>query len=540
MGALNVLLRPDAHYAPVDGGVFFVSHQGETFIAGASVHQWLDRLAPLLDGSRTMDQLTANLPAERAEFVTRLVGTLRARGLVRDVGPVEPDSLTDGEREEHSALLSFIGYFRDSPGKVFEDVRDIPTTITGSGPLVAELRRACAAAGLRAVGDHAAPAVVIHAAERAEPERAAELERRCADSGIVLAQVMPAANGIWWQPASRRGGWSAAWRRHRALVPAAPADGPLSPVAVRVVANQLAHDLFRLLSGLREDTGPRLVVLDPQTLASSTHPVIGYPERAGAAALDPRTAPALTEEEFSRRAKTVMDSTTGLFAEIDEGDLAQLPLHVTTTTVATRTGPQVVTGAGLTFEQARYRCALAAFARAASGEPGAAAGYSWEEAVTTGALAHAAARTLAERLTAPAGRVELDRVPGIEYFLAMIGALGEELVVHDVTGSLGVPVVVGALSGGATASGAGLTRAAAVVACLRDLLLIRQAEINDQPVYAPAGCAPVALPGERLAPEPPAVTADEVLRRLGAHVVALDHDQAVSEVMPFVVEVVVP
>ncbi|MBF8194564.1 hypothetical protein ITP53_54720, partial [Nonomuraea sp. K274] len=506
MAALNVLLRPDAHYAEVEGGVYFLSHQGETFIAGPSVHRWLDRLAPLLDGTRTLDELTANLPADRAEFVRRLIGTLAERGLVRTVGPEAPDTLTDAERDEHRGLLSHLGYFVDSPGHVLESFRDTPAAIVGSGPLAAELARACAAAGLRRVettGEVGAAQVVIHVAEAAEPDRVARLERRCAAFGALLAQVMPVADEIWWQPAARAGGGLAsAWRRHRALAGPPKAGGPLDPVAVRVVANQVAHDVFRVLAGLRDEAAPRLVVLDPCTLASTTHPIVPHPLDLPAEPLDEAAfldriaalsgAPALSEAEFSRRAKGLMDGKAGIFAEIDEGDLAQLPLHVTATTVADPYGvlgdaPRpVVTGAGLTFEEARYRAALAALARAGSlalderrlvgghvtaydlvdrtacpvpadvvfgAARGAAAAYSWAEAVAEGLVAHAAAITLdgVTHATRPYGRADLAGAPA--YFLAMVRALGEEPVLHDVTGPLGVPTVVGTLSGGAPTVG---------------------------------------------------------------------------------------
>ncbi|PZG20521.1 hypothetical protein [Nonomuraea aridisoli] len=671
MAALNLLLRPDAHYAEVDGGVYVISHQGETFISGGSLHRWLDRLAPLLDGTRTLDRLTEGLPADRAAFVARLVGTLTERGLVREVGPAEPDTLTDAEREEHRDLLSYLGYFHDSPGRVLEDVRDVPAVIVGSGPLVAETSRACAAAGLRNVaangdadgdvngdvngdvdGDANGARIVIHVAERARPERAAELERACAASGVLLTQVMPAGDGIWWQPAARGGCWASAWRRHHALIgPAPDRAGPaLDPVVVRVVANQVAHDLFRLLAGLRAEDAPRIVVLDPRTLAATTHQVVAHPYELPAAPSDEaaflerigelRAAPALSEAEFSRRAKGLMDAEVGLFAEIDEGDLAQLPLHVTSTSVSDPCGrlgaaPRpVVTGAGLTFEEARYRAALAALACAgaltlderrlvdgqvraydlvdrtscllpaetvfggppnaatmqgapphigavpdappdagavpgvppdavAGGGPGGdavagasagvgfrvpvgtAAAYSWEEAVAEGLVAQAAALALdaVERAARPYGRANPAGAPA--YHLSMIEALGEELTVHDVTGPLGVPTVVGMLSGGAVAYGAALTMDGAVAACLRDLLLIRQAQLNDQPVYAPPPCRPVppALRGDHEAAARPEMDVDGLAAAMAAAghrplVVPLDHDPAVHAVLPFVVRVV--
>jgi len=653
--AAPIALRPDAYYAEVEGGVYFLSHQGETFIAGASVHQWLDRLAPLLDGTRTLVQLTDGLPAERVAFVTRLVETLIGRGLVRAVGPAEPDTLTAAERDEHSGELSFIGYFRDSAGRVFEDFRDTPVLVIGSGALVAETARACAAAGLRKVNAVtvgqvdaletaltplvSAAQLVLHVADRPEPERAVLLERLCAAARAELAQVMPAAGGIWWQPAARTGGWSSAWRRHTALAGGGPVDVPVDvpvdatvdPVAIRVAASQAAHDVFRLRTGLRADARPRLVVLDPVSLGNTTHPLAPHPFDLPAAVTDETrfvdrmialaAAPALSETEFSRLAAEFMDSTVGLFAEIDEGDLAQLPLHVTATTVSDPVGllgsaPRpVATGAGLTFEQARYRAALAALAcvgsltvdprllRNEAGCPwssappeqglpvlghetawvgafdlvdytprlvpaatafpalsgpaapyraplGAVAGYSWTEAVAEGMVAHAAALTLAGITQAPApfGRIDpttLSVDPELEYCLAMVDALNEELTLYDVTGPLGVPTVVGMLSAGATAHGAGLTHTAAAATCLRDLVLIRQAEVNGQPIYAPPRSTPVELRlrGDWTVSTGGGCSVEQIVKALAEQghrplAVPLDHDPTLHAALPFIVQVV--
>ncbi|MER6002923.1 TOMM precursor leader peptide-binding protein [Nonomuraea angiospora] len=138
----------------------------------------------------------------------------------------------------------------------------------------------------------------------------------------------------------------------------------VSPVAAAVVAGQVVADLGRCLSGTpRVSGGPRLHVVDLDGFGTRTHSFLPH-----LAVLPPGTgasAGPLGEEEFSRRAARLMDSRTGVLAEIEEGEYGQLPLHVSVTTAADPMGilggsRARVIGVGADFAVARYRAALKA------------------------------------------------------------------------------------------------------------------------------------------------------------------------------------
>lgn len=649
----KLLLRDDAYYAPVDSGVFVLSHQGETFISGESAHLWLDRLAPLLDGANSADDIVADLPADRAAFVRNFLEGLVAKGLVREINTDEPHSLTPQELRAHAAEIDFVGYFRDSACRAFETFRGTPAVVIGPRDLASTVAGTCARSGLRSVhvlptgecgvetgrfDDRLAGAgLVLHVTDRPAPLRSRWLESRCAELDIALGQLVWSEGRVWTQYASRSPwtrGWSTGWRRRAGMVPTGDrAQAPADSVAMTVAINQLVHDTFRLATGVRDPaTRACLVELAPDTLASTTHTFVPHPLDLPAMPLSAAEftervrgvagLPALGDDEFSRRAAAFSSDTVGLFGSFVEDDLAQLPLHVTSTSVADPMGllrghahaPEV-SGAGLTFEGARYRAALAALSCYASlavdprrlllregepwhtgemstvdvpgavtarvraldlagGEPvlvdaatvfpalhstdepyraplGTAAGYHWEQVVADGVVAHARELTLRALADGSWACPRVDPAPlaadeEIGYCLAMLEALGDELVLHDVTGPLGVPTVAAVLCGETIAYAAAPDVTGAVRNCLRDAVLARQSALNAQPVYAPPPVPelPDAVRGDTVsATEPHTVDVPTVVRALAEHghravVVPLDHDPALHEAIPFIARVV--
>lgn len=630
----RLTFREDAYYAKVPGGVHILTNQGETSLSGSSVHEWIERLVPLLDGRYSLDDLTATLSPQRRELVSSLLTALVERGVVRQLGQDRPHGLTEAEVADHAPELGFLSYFRDSAAHVFERYRNLRVAVLGSGAPAAAVRRACLRSGVRAVP----PVTPLPAADLQTRVRSADLviqvsgdpgdsaadlvARACAQAGVPLAQAVFADGHAWLQPACRVGsdghGWWAGRRRLLALTGAQTGPGPVTEPAITLIATQLVHDVFRYLTELRAPQHrPRLARMCLDTLETEQHDYLVHPLDVPAAGEDDEqfldrlarlsAAAPLTEEEFSRRAVTLMDSRLGIFAEIGEGDLAQLPVHVTQTVVSDPAGllgggaprPKV-SGAGLDFETARYRAALQALscygslmadrrlllgdgslARAAGladgavrhvaatrvfpalGEPGlpyrspdgVAAAYSWDAAVTAGLLAHCRRLTVAAARGSAVHfpRVDLDRGPAdevLDYCVAMLGAVGEPVEVHDVTGSLGVPTFACSLSGRTVAYGSALSAPAALRDCLMQALLGWQARVNDQPGYAPPPvpdlpparrgrhpCAPdPAVPAPPLDP----ATVVERLVRAGRNpaVVPLDHDREVHRVMPFIVNVV--
>jgi hypothetical protein len=586
VSTVGLLLRPDAYLAESSDGAYLLTHEGSVVFTGRSVHQLIERLAPYLDGRHTLAELTADLADDRADAVRKLVGMLVDRGVVREVDRAEPAPARPETR--------YLGYFHDAPARRFEQYQDTATVVLGDGPVAAALARAATRSGLRDVRASAAVLdgadLVLHVST--EFEDAERLERRSAGR---LAQVVLRGEHAWLGltgPGTRL--WGSVRRRSQAR-PDEPGGPTPGGAAVTVLANRLVHAAFRVVTGLDEPWTDRVVRIDLSTLAEESHRVVPHP-LAGPAAEPTRIEmrrQSLDQETFSRQAVACADDRIGLFGEPTERDLAQIPLRVCEISVpdpAGLLGPgapaPVVTGAGLDFPTARYRAALRAFAcygslmvdprRPRDGfvtgydlvslDPvlvaatlafpaldgstvlpvGAAAGYSWPEAIEAGLAEHCRRLTIAE-LSTPRARVDL---PGTELDAAgdryrdMLAAIGQPVTVYDITGSTGVPTFLSYLDGEPAGCASRLAAADALTDTLEQTVLHYQARKEGQADYAPPS-AP-ELPGRLdapVAPPPPSVDLAAAVAVLRAHghrpvAVPLDHDPEATRIMPYTVQVV--
>jgi YcaO cyclodehydratase, ATP-ad Mg2+-binding len=184
--------------------------------------------------------------------------------------------------------------------------------------------------------------------------------------------------------------------------------------------------------------------------------------------------------------------------------------------------------------------------------PGTAAGYSWrgalEAALVDLCLRLGVAEALRSRQQFPP--VDLDAAPLDEAavrLLAYLACPGEPVVVHDVTGSLGVPTFACALGARLLAYGCGRTVTEAIRSGLERLVLSWQAQLNAEPAYAPRTWPRIAPPGDELARKPVErlpMDLGALARALHRHghiplAVPFDHDQELHALMPFVVRVVI-
>ncbi|GIJ63828.1 hypothetical protein Vau01_113440 [Virgisporangium aurantiacum] len=579
-------MRRDARYVEMPAGVYVLSHQGEVVLRGTSVAAWLRRLAPALDGSRSIAELTRGLSAERASHVGSLVRTLVDAGVAREVsGMTEP--------------ADFFRYF----GGDLADALADRVLVTGSGPLLAEVEaatRRCGMSSVRVPGEPEDPSVadadlVIHVSASPSSPYAGVVERLCAEAGVLLAEAVLTGGEVLWCVGGR---WSSAWRR--LLANGVPPAGADDPVALRIAANSFVHHVVRVRTGTLTTsantlTSVRLDSLDTRQHRFLPHPALRPAAEAGEGAFLARinalaAGPELTVEEFDRRAATLMDDRFGVFTDITEGDYTQLPLHVAESTVSDPmnrlSGERpVVYGSGLTFEEARYATARAALAtagvltvdrrrlirhdrgdrargvRLTDGKPvligaqrvfgersadptGAAAGASWRAAVEHGLLGYATDLALSAATEPPTVRLDESRDAEIRQLGILLAAVDEDFTLYDATDPLGIPTFV-CTGGDLVAAASGMSSRAAAVAAMYRLLLRHQARTSGERAYEPA--APPGLP--RLVPRAvtPLVdrtvdisTAAGILGRSGRTLAAvpLDHDEEVHDIMPYVVRVV--
>lgn len=577
---MGLLLRPDAYLAESSDGAYLLTHEGPVVFTGRSVYRLIERLTPHLDGRHTLAELTADLGGERREAVTKLVGLLVARGVVREVaGPEGPPA---------PAEPTYLGYFHDEPDRVFAEYQEVRALVVGEGPVAAAVVTAAGRSGLRDVTalsgvDGLVPDdvdLLLHVTTELEHAESVERNHRG-----WLGQVVLRGDQAWLGIREPSGGalWGSVRRRLRARHEEAPGTAAPGGAAVAVVANRLVHSAFRAITGLDEVRSDHVVRIDLSTLADERHRVVPHPLAGPVAAGTPVVGgPQLAEETFSQQAVSCADDRLGLFGEPTEGDLAQIPLHVCRISVSDPVGllagapVPVVTGAGLDFRTARHRAALRAFACYASlvvdrrrldggfvtgyaldtGEPvpvpataafpagvaeaaGVAAGYSWDEAVENGLMAHC--RELAATELSTAVRVE----PPEGRYRSILDAIGLPVTLHDITGSLGVPTFLSHLDGRPAGCASRLDTADALTDTLEQTVLHYQAQVNDQPLYAPPAVPalpenPTAdpVPATRPSATLPGAAAALAARGLRPVAVPLDHDPEATRIMPYSVRVV--
>ncbi len=279
-------LRDDAYYAPTSDGICILTNRGEVVLTGPSIFQWVDRLAPYLDGRHTLAELTAALPADRKNMTERVINALRERGVVVETGEDTDQAhpLTDDERRLYRREIDFLGYFGPSAERSFQAYRDSVAVLVGSGRMLVETMEAALRSGarrLRVAVTGECPAnmillaecerrarqrdpqqrithiaadladegqlsdavdaadIVVYACDRAAFDPARTLDRVCARVGVPFVSAILADDHAWlgpFGPASDRWpGWMSAWRRLLALDgadvrrfrrPAAGQDGP--------------------------------------------------------------------------------------------------------------------------------------------------------------------------------------------------------------------------------------------------------------------------------------------------------------------------
>lgn len=533
-------LLADVRFVAVKDGVYMQSDLDACTLTGQHSHAWLTQLAPLLTGEHTMEELTASLPAPSAQMVKRLVEVLVERRFVVDAGRDQPHTLTLHELAVYAPELSFIRYGFDAAEARFEVLRQATIALVGTGRVLAALVEAGLGSGWRqvctvgAASGELAGAIARGRRDEAQSVRACaqipdgadvvlqvydgqhaegllRVSRLCAERRIALGQLWVRKTEGWLSLVSAKAGTSAStWRRlteppgRRGEAPDAEDVDWLTGAVPAVLATQLALSCFEHLTGMACPVDRlALTCVDLRTLDTRRHRVHPLTVTAGSRRMgeSPREAP-LTGEELLKRSSDYIDPRTGVLGEVDEGDLAQVPLAVCRARVSDPNGvlgpgamPEVI-GWGRDPTSARLRAVLAGLAtyqallaeRKASAPyrapVGVAAGLSWRQAVTAGLTQQCQALLGgSDRATHPLV-APLDD-PEIARLLALLQAAQEPAALRDLTAVLGVP----AYTAGSAAPACAATPQVAMRRALEHLLLTWQARTNNQPCYS----EPVAL-----------------------------------------------
>ncbi|MEJ3653461.1 hypothetical protein WEH80_10795 [Actinomycetes bacterium KLBMP 9759] len=307
-------LKPDAYWVPHADGVTFVHVSGYLNVNGRSAMPLMNRLAPYLDGSNSLDDLVDGLDDGKRTMVTTLVNALAEAGLLKDVTDDRPHGLTPAELERYSGEIAYIDYYLDSAAARFERYRTTPILCVGAGLTLAALVHSCLTTGVRQlavaitdecatdvdrVGEYMAEAVerdpllrprmldplagdgsdlvatlrssgaevLLHVSDRPMLDRALQLDRLCRAEDVVLVQGVVVDDEAWTGPVvgskhHPSAGWESVWARRSATrsgpvteTAAAPSEFLAGPTA-SIVANRIGFAAFRELTGIAEVDHP--------------------------------------------------------------------------------------------------------------------------------------------------------------------------------------------------------------------------------------------------------------------------------------------
>lgn len=248
-----------------------------------------------------------------------------------------------------------------------------------------------------AVADVLAPCdAVLHVSDRPMLRRAQLLNRICSNQRKPLLQAMTVEDHTWIGPlsggAAGAGCWECGWRRLQANVKTvderlpqyafddhtnAPISRSLAIPTAGIVAGHLVFEVFKHLVGIApSDLAGSFVAIDLETLETQRHPFHQHPVCSHCSPAGPATPAGFLDtiehleraepcdvDAFSQEAMGLIDPCTGILAALDEGDINQMPLFVSTAIASnpslgkTSDDPLAVFGVGSALHIARRRAA---------------------------------------------------------------------------------------------------------------------------------------------------------------------------------------
>ncbi|WP_437924547.1 TOMM precursor leader peptide-binding protein [Sorangium sp. So ce291] len=139
----SIRLSRSASITPTDVGVLLRSDLGDFQLTGSDVSAFLERMAPLLDGSRDREAIVEALADYSRQSVTALLDLLEARGLV------EPT--VDAAQERLRGQAEFLRRWSPAPEQAARRLAGARVLVVGLEPWGASAALALADAGVSAL-----------------------------------------------------------------------------------------------------------------------------------------------------------------------------------------------------------------------------------------------------------------------------------------------------------------------------------------------------------------------------------------------------
>ncbi|MBS4210605.1 putative thiazole-containing bacteriocin maturation protein [Bacillus sp. FJAT-50079] len=382
-------VKRDTFFLPdPKSGVYFRNNLSSFRMEGNTIYQWIEKLIPMFDGEKSLEDLTKGLTPPYQNRVYEIGETLHKNGFVRDVSRDTPHQLNRPILEKYASQIEFIENFVESGAYRFQKYREAKVLAIGSGSFLVSLASALIESGLPKINVMVTDTVptnrqrlneIVQNARRTEldseivevsfqQEAGEEFWREAVQPYDWILYVSQSGNvnelkdlnfvckeerksfipaicfqqvglsGPLFHPESE-GCWDSAWRRiHQAAFQSEERSQPFSSTTGSILANVAVFEMFKNATGIADSNqSNQIYLLDLETLEGEwlsfiTHPLI----------TSKSFTPQLVEDLDARLKKGAVrdrppndlleyfsqltSEKTGIFHTWTERSLSQLPL----------------------------------------------------------------------------------------------------------------------------------------------------------------------------------------------------------------------
>lgn len=191
-------LKPWQRLARDNGRMVFEYAHVAVVLEGKAVQSFLPLLLPLLDGTRTVDEIAEHVDPELRPAVPKILGMLDERSLLTD-GPPMPEDAGRGPVET-AQLLAAVSADQRGIAESGELLSSATVAVVGTGPAAREMARLLAGSGIdklslldwpESAEGVGAPDLTVVAPEPEELQLLAGWNRLALDSGLPWMQLLP-------------------------------------------------------------------------------------------------------------------------------------------------------------------------------------------------------------------------------------------------------------------------------------------------------------------------------------------------------------
>ncbi|UOQ45518.1 putative thiazole-containing bacteriocin maturation protein [Halobacillus salinarum] len=410
--SMRLKVKKGTFYMPdSNGSVYFRNNAGAFRMEGRTVHQWVEKLLPMLSGEHSVEALTDGLSPPYRTRVYEMTNALYTNGFLRDLTQDQPHELSEELLHTYASQIEYLESFGDSAAYRFQEYRKQKVLAVGKGSMVTNLVSALLQSGLPRFHVYVTHTEVTNLKRLKDIELAARtkddnvsveyLQKEevnfdqldgfdavfyVTQEGNVeeLRQLLQTcrAKKKWFVPAvftdhqgiagpiispESTNCWESAMRSlHEAE------DGKSlsnSPTASALLTNVIVFEWFKQSTGIKENHQTNhLYLLNPETLEGKWHPYKAHPLSSGkitAELIDNEweEKPDKSSENWFYYFSGLTSQESGVFHHWEESALSQLPLsqcEVQTKDISANgtLHPRIIK-AGMTHEQARRAAGLA-------------------------------------------------------------------------------------------------------------------------------------------------------------------------------------